>query len=171
MMYSSRRMPAKGENESMRWAVLLIFGTIGLAALVAGTIWGLESYAVFRDNVSTRGTVVEEFADKAGKTSEVVYFPVVEFSTTGNGKVCFRSVIGSIGSPGYDTGTTVDVLYDPRNPSNARIGSFKQLWQGPLTTGGLGLILFLLSLLLFVKIGRFEKGLKAVGSGKKEKSL
>jgi hypothetical protein len=154
----------------MRWAVLLFFGTIGLAALVAGTIWGLESYPVFRDTVPAQGTVVEEFADKAGKTSEVVYFPVVEFSIAGNDKVRFRSVTGSIGSPEYEAGTTVDVLYDPRNPADARIGSFKQLWSGPLTTGGLGLILFLLSLLLFVKIGRFEKGLKVLGSGKKEES-
>lgn len=151
----------------MRWAALLIFGTIGLAALAAGTIWGLESYPVFRDNVPTQGAVVEEFADKSDKTSEVVYFPVVEFAIAGDVKVRFRSAIGSTGSPGYETGTTVDVLYDPRNPSHARIGSFKQLWTGPLTIGCLGLILFLLSLVIFVKIGRFEKGLKALGSGKR----
>jgi len=151
----------------MKWAMLLIFGTLGLAVLFAGTKWGLESYPLIRDNVSTQGVVVEEFADKTGKTSEVVYFPVVEFLTSGSVKVRFRSVIGSTGSPEYEAGTTVDVLYDPRNPANARIGSFKQLWSGPLTTGGLGLIFFLLSLLLFVKIGRFEKGLKMVGSGKR----
>ena len=155
----------------MRWAVLLIFGTIGLAALVAGTIWSLESYPIFRDNVSTRGDVVGEYTEKAGKTSEVVYFPVVEFSIAGGVKMRFRSAVGSTGSPEYETGTMVDVLYDPRNPANARIGSFKSLLMGPLTTGGLGIILFLLSLMLFVKIGRFEKGLKALGSGKKEKSL
>jgi uncharacterized protein DUF3592 len=155
----------------VRWAVLLIFGTIGLAALVAGTIWGLDSYPIFRDNVPARGIVVEEFLDKAGKTSEVVYFPIVEFSTATSVTVRFRASTGAGGAPEYDVGQAVDVLFDPRNPANARVGSFKQLWMGPLTIGGIGLILFLLSLLLFVKIGRFEKSIEAVGSGKKGKGL
>jgi uncharacterized protein DUF3592 len=152
----------------MKWAVLLIFGTIGLAALAGGTLWGLESYPVIRNNVPARGTVVEVIAEKSDASSGIAYFPIVEFSTEDNVRVRFRSATGSVGAAEYEAGTTVDVLYDPRNPANARIGSFKQLWAGPLTTGAIGFILFLLSLLLFVKIGRFEKGLRAVGSGKRE---
>jgi uncharacterized protein DUF3592 len=155
----------------MRWAVLLIFGTIGLAALAGGTIWGLDVYPVFRDTIQVRGTVVEEVAEKSAPSSDVAYFPVVEFTAAGDGTVRFRASTGSEGAPGHEVGDAVDVLYDPRNPTNARIGSFGQLWSGPLTTGGLGLILFLLTLLLFIKIGRFEKGIKAVGSGKKEEGL
>ena len=152
----------------MKWAVLFIFGTIGLAALAGGTIWGLDVYPVFRDNLPARGTVVEEVAERRDTSSDVAYFPVIEFPTADKTAVRFRAPTGSAGAPGYEVGDVVDVLYDPRNPANARIGSFGQLWSGPLTTGGLGLILFLLSLLLFIKIGRFEKGIKAVGSGKKE---
>lgn len=154
----------------MKWATLLIFGTIGLAALVAGTIWGLEAYTAFRGNVQTQGAVVELAGEKGGTASGSVQFPVVEFSTPDNAKVRFRSVMGSPGSAEYEVGTTVDVLYDPRNPANARIGSFRQLWGGPLTIGGIGFILLSLSLLLFVKIGRFEKGLGSIGSGKKDRT-
>jgi hypothetical protein len=151
----------------MKWAVLFIFGAIGLAALISGAIWGLESYPVFRDNVLTQGTVVNMNAEKGGNASDVIYFPVVEFTTADNVKVRFRGNEGSSGTPGYEAGTTVDVLYDPRNPANARMGSFKQLWLGPLTAGGIGLVLLLLSILLFVKIGRFEKHLKSMGPAKK----
>jgi len=156
----------KKEIESVKWAILLIFGMIGLAALVAGTLWGLESYPVFRDNAQTQGTVVELAVEKGGTASDFVHLPVVEFSTPDNAKVRFKAVAGSDGDPGYDVGTTVDVLYDPRNPANARLGSFGQLWSASLMAGGFGLALVLMSILLFVKIGRFEEGIKAMGPGK-----
>jgi hypothetical protein len=160
-------LPEKRKNESMRWAVLLIFGTIGLAALAGGTIWGLEVYPVFRDNVSARGTVVEAGAEKSVAAPPGTSSPLVEFTTAGGVKVRFRARTGWESSSGHEVGDEVDVLYDPRNPDDARIGSVGQLWAGPLTTGGLGLLLLALSLLLFVKIGRFEKGIKSVGAGKK----
>jgi hypothetical protein len=144
----------------------LIFGTIGLAALVAGSLWGLEAWPVFRDNIQTRGTVVELKAAKSGDASDVAHFPVVEFPTPDSRNVRFQVNAGSDGGPEYDVGTIVDVLYDPRHPANARIGSFGQLWAAPLTAGGIGLVLVLLSLHLFVKIGRFEKGLRKVGTAK-----
>lgn len=152
----------------MKWAVLLLFGTIGLAALVSGTRWGLESYPLYRDSVPTQGTVVDQYQKKNDKTSEVLYFPVIEFTTSGMEKVCFRGSAGSFSSPGYELGTVVDVLYDPRNPANARMGSIKQLWMGPLTAAGIGLVLSLLSIVLFLKIGRFEKHLRSLGPRKKE---
>jgi len=147
----------------MKWAVLLIFGTIGLAALIGGTLWGLESYPIIQANVSTQGTVVDQYQNKNEVTSEVIYYPVIEFSTTGAEKVRFRSSMGSAGAPAYDTGTLIDILYDPRNPMNAMIGSFKQLMMGPVITGGVGLVITLLSIVLFMKIGRFEKHLQAMG--------
>lgn len=154
----------------MRWAVLLLFGTIGLAALISGTRWGLESYPLYRDSVPTQGTVVDQYRKKDDKTSEVVYFPVIEFPASGMEKFRFRGSAGSFNSPGYELGTVVDVLYNPRNPANATMGSMKQLWMGPLIAGGVGLLLSLLSVVLFVKIARFEKHLQSMGPRKKEGS-
>lgn len=150
----------------MRWAQLFIFGIIGVAALIGGTTMGLEYYPILRDNTTTQGLVVELQREKSGATSDVLFFPVVEFSTGTNAKVRFRANAVSEGDPAYEVGTTVDVLYDPRSPANARTGSVTHLLLGPLTAWGIGLVIILLSLLLFVKIGRFEKGLKALGSGK-----
>jgi uncharacterized protein DUF3592 len=150
----------------VRWALLLIFGTIGLAGLAAGTRWGLEAWPVFRDNAQTQGTVVELATEMSGTASRFVRIPIVEFSLPDNVKARFKVNAGSDSAPEYEAGTTVDVLYDPRDPANARIGSFGQLWSAPLMTGGIGLVLVLLSVLLFVKIGRFEKGIKKVGPGR-----
>lgn len=151
----------------MRWLQLFVFGTIGAALLVQGAIQGRERYPIFRDNVPTRGTLVELHEEKSGESSVITYFPVVEFSTRSTARMRFRSDAGSEGAPEYEVGTEVDVLYDPRDPMHARIGSFTQLWAVPLATGCIGLTIVLLSCLLFVKIGRFEKGLRSVGSGGK----
>jgi hypothetical protein len=151
----------------MKWAVLLIFGTIGLAALIGGTKWGLESYPISRNYVSAQGTVVEYAMEKNDKKNTIMYYPVVEFLTASNAKVRFRSTEGSDGTPAYETGATVDVMYDLRSPSNARIGSIKELWTAPIMAGGVGMVLLLLSIVLFVKIGSFEKHLKSMGPLKK----
>ncbi len=152
----------------MKWAVLLLFGTVGLAALIGGTMWGLESYPIFHANDSIQGTVVDQYQKKNEKTTEVVYFPLIEISSTGGEKVRFQSSIGSAGAPAYDNGTIVSVLYDPHNPAKVMIGSFKQLWIGPLTIGGVGLVITLLSIVLFMKIRRFEKHLQSMGLQKKK---
>jgi hypothetical protein len=154
----------------MRWAQLFFFGTIGLTALIGGIIWGLESYPIIRDYVSAQGTVVGQEEERNSQTSGFAYYPVVEFTTASNAKVRFRAGAGSDRTPEYEVGTTVDVLYDLRNPANARIGSFKQLLAGPVMATGIGLTLLLLSLLLFVKIGRFERDLNAMGSGNSKRS-
>ncbi len=149
----------------MKWAQLIFFGTIGLAALIGGIIWGFESYPILRDNVSALGTVVELEKVRNSQTSDVALRPLVEFITASNAKVRFRVRMGTDNAAEYEVGTTVDVLYDPRNPANARIGSFKQVLTGPLMAAGIGLALLLLSILLFVKIGRFEKDLRSLGPG------
>src|SRR5512134_1265888 len=103
----------------MKWAVLLIFGTIGLAALAGGTIWGLEVYPVFRDNVPARGTVVEAGVEKSAAASPAASFSLVEFAAADGVKVRFRARTDWEASPGHEAGDEVDVLYDPRNPADA----------------------------------------------------
>ncbi len=151
----------------MKWLQLFIFGTIGVALLVIGTIQGRERYPIFRDTVPARGTIVELREERSSPSSVTVYVPVVEFSTRSNARMRFRSEPGSEGVPGYEVGAEVEVLYDPRDPLHARIGSVMQLWAGPLAAGCTGLTIILLSCVLFVKIGRFEKDLRSAGAGRK----
>jgi hypothetical protein len=48
------------------------------------------------------------------------------------------SVGGSKGA--FKVGEEVEVLYDPQNPTDARINTFIQMWLGPLVIGGVGLV-------------------------------
>jgi hypothetical protein len=152
----------------MRWLLLLFFGAIGTGLLYIAGMQGIERYPLWRDRVEARGTIMEIKEERSAGGSEIVYFPVVEFSANGNAKMRFRAEAGSANASSYEVGTEVDVLYDPRDPMHARIGSVSQLWTGPMATGGIGLAVMLLSALLFVRIGRFEKNLASLVSGNKE---
>ena len=149
----------------MRWLQLFVFGSIGLALMVYGTIQAHERYPIFRDNIPTRGTLVELHEERNTTGPGTAYFPVIEFSTGNNERLRFQSAAGSEDAAGYEIGAEVDVLYDPRDPMHARTGSFAQLWEGPLAAGCIGLTIVLLSCLLFVKIARFEKSLEALRPG------
>lgn len=149
----------------MKWFQLLVFGTIGLVAVLFGIIWGLDFCTVFRNNVSTRGVVVGQSAEMSRKPGVFRFFPVVEFSAGGTA-VRFRDAAGSEGTPEPLTGSAVNVLYDPREPSRARIGTFRQLWLAPALMCGSGLVLLSLSCFLFIRLRRFEKALGAVGRGR-----
>jgi hypothetical protein len=62
------------------------------------------------------------------------YHPVVGFQTWNGERVEFRSATGS-SSRSYRVGQSVPILYDPANPSDARIHGFMHVW---LLTGILG---------------------------------
>jgi hypothetical protein len=153
-------------NNSMKWAQLLIFGTIGLGLLSFGISGGLEAYPVFRNNVSTQGTVVDIVADQSGNKPDAGVIPVIEFVARNNTKVLFRAGAVSNDAPGFEKGSIINVLYDLNNPAKAQVGSYTQLWQRPLISENIELMLVFLSLLLFKKIGRFERALRDLGSDK-----
>lgn len=46
--------------------------------------------------------------------------------------------------PQYASGDQVPVYYDARDPNQARVGTFSDLWLGPLAVGGFWFIFFIL---------------------------
>ena len=146
----------------MKWIMLLGFGTISLVFLYLGTVGGLEAYGIYRAKLSTSGTVIDWYVDHSQNKPEPVLIPVVEFITKDNAKVRFRA---RDESEDYAKGATVNVLYDRNKPENASIGSYNQLWRGPLFTGGIGILLSVLSIVLFTKMGSFEKALRLPAAG------
>ena len=91
------------------------------------------------------GRVVELVANDS--SDGVTYSPVVEFDV-GGWPQRFKDSIGS-DPPSYETGDTVQVLYDPSSPSKARID--RGIWNLaiPLLVGALGASLFLCGLWIF----------------------
>lgn len=122
----------------MKWIWSLAFGIGGLAVLAAGLALGFERYKLYRTGIHAQGKVVEQLKTetqrdpfnvdpKGFRTQQTMrtvttYNPVVEFQTASGQKLRFRDDVSSQNSLETAAGTVVDVVYDPGNPANARIG-------------------------------------------------
>jgi hypothetical protein len=110
-------------------ALGVIFSLIGIGCAVGGAWWAVST----RDFMATAergvGQVVELDAstDSDGDTT---YYPIVEYAVGGKTQR-FKSNVGS-SPPSHRVGDTVNVLYDPENPTDAKIDSFLDVWGGPL---------------------------------------
>ncbi len=56
-----------------------------------------------------------------------------------------------------ETGTTVNVIYDPQHPSDAQIADFTQFWLGPVVIVSIGLITLLMAVGAFIVIDETDK--------------
>jgi len=138
----------------VKWIALMMFGSVGLIAFIAGCVWGYQRLMLYQDGVSVQGVVVENTQtrsrDSDGQTS-VSYYPVVEFATQAGEKHRFTGSTGS-GTADYEAGAKVSVRYDPRNPSSAQITDFAQFWLGPLGVGLFGFLFLVAGVGSFVLI-------------------
>ncbi len=89
------------------------------------------SRALVDSSVETEGTIVRNapyMSTKAGKSSSLMYFPEVRFSTQDGRTVQFTSSVTSRADH-YQPGDKVRVYYQADKPENAFIGSFGHLWS------------------------------------------
>lgn len=152
----------------MKWVLLILFGGLGVAALAGGVMWGLKRQSLVQQGVRARGRVVaqEETAShgrggRAGsyRESRTDYYPVVEFVTEAGETVRFTGSTGGGGKPIIETGTEVNVIYDPAAPSSAQIVSFMQFWLGPLVAAVGGLIFLIMGTGGFFLIGGHDRNM------------
>jgi hypothetical protein len=155
-------------GKNMKWLLLLIFGGIGLAALIGGVMWGQKRQSLVRNGVRAQGKVVAQEEGRSPGTkgrvgsyrdASITYNPVVEFVTEAGQTVRFTGSSGGVGKPLIDTGTEVEVIYDPAEPSHAQIASFTQFWLGPLAVAGSGLVFLLMGVGGFFLIGSHDRGM------------
>ncbi|NTV47862.1 MAG: DUF3592 domain-containing protein [Chlorobiales bacterium] len=125
---------------------------IGLALIIGGGFWGIRRYVFLRRSLRAQGMVVEQFVQDSAEQSKF-YYPVVEFRTESGETVQFRGGAGNAGGPQIQTGTTVDVLYDPSKPSQAQINSFVQYWLGPLGITVMGLVIMAMGVFFYLNGG------------------
>ncbi|HTY09346.1 MAG TPA: DUF3592 domain-containing protein [Candidatus Edwardsbacteria bacterium] len=144
----------------MKWMALVIFGGMGLTALIGGLMWGARRVALFRNGVATQGKVVandeSSSTDSHGRT-HVSYYPVVEFQPAQGGTVRFKGSTGSP-SPDFETGAAVNLRYNPKNPQEAQLTNFSQFWLGPVAITAAGLIALFLGIGSFLVMGGDDKG-------------
>ena len=118
-----------------------------LIPFVIGAVSFLGAGSFFRDTWSfvarshtARGRLVgQELVVSETSDGQVEgYYPVFSFETPDGQKHTFRGNFASFLSP--RTGQAVEVLYDPGDPSSARLKGFFTLWTPTLLLGGIGII-------------------------------
>ena len=112
-----------------------------------GAGFGWFSWSLLAVAQRAEGTVVRLVSNQAGNNNRGSVAPVVEFHCEGE-RHEFQSWL-STSPPQFDVGEKVTVLYDPRDPSHARIESFVTLWLFPVIFGGIGAVMFLVAVVLF----------------------
>jgi hypothetical protein len=120
--------------------ILLISGPfLGVGLVEMGKSWRIvNSYAAATGTVVRNSYSVD---DEGGGA----YYPVVEFKPNDGRPVQFTSGIGS-SPPDYAEGEQVAVLYDPENPRQAYIHSWKRLWFAPTLLTVIGLLPLIIGL-------------------------
>jgi hypothetical protein len=124
-----------------RWGPRIFLGIAALLLLVAiGTF--VKELRFVRGAERATGTVIdlqEERSTDSDGGFHYVYHPVVRFTTAEGRTVEFRSPSGSSSPP--DIGDSVEVLYDPDDPSDAQLSGFFDIWLFPIVSG-IGAIAF-----------------------------
>jgi len=112
--------------------------------LVGGLLFAIGAFLFFRTRnfiskaQEVQGTVVQmvwsSSSDGGGG-----YSPVYQFRAISGQMITVQDSLSS-SPPMFEVGQTIDVLYDPENPQNARIKKFWSLYFVPILLGGMGLI-------------------------------
>jgi hypothetical protein len=152
----------------MKWMSLLVFGGLGLFALIAGIAWGLKRSELIWNGLQAEGVVVDNYKsvsasvedEKARTGPKIAYYPVVEFKPEHGTTIRFRGSTGS-GVPDYETGAVVRVVYRRENPAQVQILSFSQFWLGPLVVTIAGLLCFSMGTGAFFLIGQSDRSMQA----------
>lgn len=118
-----------------------VFGLVGVAAIVAGGFTVRKTQRFLARAKAARGTVMHlvmrSSTDTEDGTISYAYYPIIRFTAKTGEEIEFEAGTGS-NPPMYAMGQPVEILYDPQNPSRAKICSFLDLWMAPMLFFGIG---------------------------------
>jgi Protein of unknown function (DUF3592) len=115
--------------------MLVFLYTIGLVFSAIAAYFGADTWRFVDKASRADGTVV---ALKKGTFSQT--WPIVAFETASGARIRFQGNKPSRSSPRFPIGTRLNILYDEREPSNARINTFIDMWGLTLVFGIIGLV-------------------------------
>lgn len=97
---------------------------------------------------------VESSRSSGSHGTSFSYYPVVEYQAPSGEKIRFRSSVGT-NPPSHNTGESVGVMFDAKNPHHAKIDSFSDTWLLSTVLCGMGLPFAIIGLLtIFFQIRR-----------------
>ena len=118
---------------------MVVLMLVGVGMAVGAGAWYLSNRAFARKGMRAEGTVIavlkgHRYSRRQWRTT---YTPSIQFETAQGQSVIFQ---GPSGSSGHRVGGKVRVLYDPDEPTKAKIDTFAALWLGPIILGGMGVV-------------------------------
>jgi hypothetical protein len=111
-----------------------LFAGIGLLLLAVAAVTAFFTFRFVADSERADGTVVDLVESYDAENNRTSYYPVVHFETGEGRPVQFESDV----TTSDDVGDTVEVLYDPDDPNDAKLAGFFNLWGLSLIFGALG---------------------------------
>jgi len=115
----------------------LIFGSVGFILIALALFFLVRTRSFINNSLQTQGTITQMAYSSDSEGGG--YTPVFRFRTMQGQEV---EVAGGLRSnpPQFKVGQVIDVLYDPDNPSRARIKKWFNLYFVPMLLGFLGLV-------------------------------
>ena len=102
-----------------------IFFLVGIAMLIGGIFVYRSNQQFLQSSLKSTGTITG--LDLKHSSDSSSYYPVVQFRTLENQIINFTSSVGS-NPASYQVGETVEVNYNPTNPTSAKINDFTSNW-------------------------------------------
>ncbi len=123
----------------------------GLVMTMVGIFFGIRTVNFLRQAVKTQGTVIgyENRQSRDAERTYTLYHPIVQFRDAKGEEQRVTMGLGNT-SKSHAQGYQVNILFDPKNPANARIDSFVSKWLFPSAFCGLGLMTLITGLLVLV---------------------
>jgi hypothetical protein len=128
--------------KDIRLPIGSVFLTVGTCIFAFGLFIGTKNYEFVNSAQKTSATVIRLDVVHDSTSREDLYRPVFAFSLDGR-TIEFPSQSSSRPA-GFQEGETVDILYNPKNPKDAKVNSFDALWLGVIVALFLGLVSSLL---------------------------
>ncbi len=140
--------PLVTASPKFRWFI----GSFGFIFVAIGIYFFVTVLLFSMIAVQTVGTITGNTVTTSHSNghTEKSYCPQATFTADGK-EYNFTNNVCS--SSAYSVGSEVDILYDPNNPSKARIKGGNQ-WVIPVVFTGVGLLAFLGALFNIIKVGK-----------------
>lgn len=151
-------MRAQYNPEGRKMVTKGAYFCIGLGAifLLLAVYLGMKKMIFLKNSAVTTGSIVNVNVTKTYPKNKKTgfssssgtrhYTPEISFSAPGGEQITFLSDTTTTNKDKYQTGRSVEVRYDTRDPRRASINSFSEIWTGIIALAVFGLVLLSLGL-------------------------
>ena len=115
----------------------IVFSLVGLLLVAIGAFLLVRTKTFISTAQETKGTVIRMLSS-SGSEGGTVYAPVFQFTTIQGQSIEVEEKVYS-SPPQFSQGQVVDILYNPQDPSRARVKKWSSLYFVPLLLGGMGI--------------------------------